>query len=433
MVAAGAEREQVTQSPDRRRRPYASSRSTTRRTSSRRSTTDRLTASAAHVSGLFEHVFVRSTILHADLDAFYASVEQRDDPRLRNRPVAVGGGVILACSYEAKRRGVTTPMGGRQARALCPDLIIVRPRFDAYLEASKAVFELFHRTTPQVQGVSIDEAFLDVAGLHRIDVAPVDIAARLRAQVRDVVGLPITVGVARTPFLAKVASRVAKPDGLLLVLPADEDAFLHPLPVELLWGVGAVTAAKLHAYGLATAGDVAALPRSVLVGVLGPAAGGHLHAVVHGQTTRAVVVGQVARVDRRAARPRPRPARPGVRPGRPARPGRPGVPSAAQGRPARRGPWCCGCGSRTTPRPPGRGRSRPRRTRRRTSPRGRDRAPGRGRAADPRTRAHPGGRRAVRAGVGRSSSSWPCPWTTPTGRASTTPWTRSRSGSARRP
>ena len=170
----------------------------------------------------------RSTILHADLDAFYASVEQRDDPRLRGRPVAVGGGVVLAASYEAKRRGVRTAMGGRQARALCPNLIIVRPRFDAYVEASKAVFELFRRTTPQVQGVSIDEAFLDVAGLHRIDVPPLQIGARLREWVRDEVGLPITVGVARTPFLAKVASRVAKPDGLLLVPPDGEDAFLLP-------------------------------------------------------------------------------------------------------------------------------------------------------------------------------------------------------------
>jgi DNA polymerase-4 len=241
---------------------------------------------------VFEHVFVRSTILHADLDAFYASVEQRDNPRLRNRPVAVGGGVVLACSYEAKRRGVKTAMGGRQARALCPDLVVVRPRFDAYVEASKAVFELFRQTTPLVQGVSIDEAFLDVAGLHRIDVPPVEIGARLRARVRDEVGLPITVGVARTPFLAKVASRVAKPDGLLLVPPDGEDAFLHPLPLELLWGVGDVTARKLHGYGLATAGDIAALPSSVLVGALGPAAGRHLYAVVHGHTPARVVVGK---------------------------------------------------------------------------------------------------------------------------------------------
>lgn len=233
-----------------------------------------------------------AAILHADLDAFYASVEQRDDPRLRNRPIAVGGGVVLAASYEAKRCGVKTAMSGREARMLCPDLIEVRPRFDAYVEASRAVFDLFHRTTPQVQGVSIDEAFLDVAGLHRIDVPPVDIAARLRAQVREEVGLPITVGVARTPFLAKVASRVAKPDGLLLVPPDGEEAFLHPLPLEQLWGVGDVTARKLHGYGLVTAGDVASLPEQVLAGALGRAAGRHLFAVVHGRTPERVVTGR---------------------------------------------------------------------------------------------------------------------------------------------
>ena len=231
----------------------------------------------------------RAAILHADLDAFYASVEQRDDARLRDRPVVVGGGVVLATSYEAKRRGVRTAMSGRQARMLCPDVVVVPPRFDAYVEASKRVFEIFRATTPQVQGVSIDEAFLDVAGLHRIDVPPVDIAARLRARVRDEVGLPISVGVARTPFLAKVASGAAKPDGLLLVPPDGEDAFLHPLPLQRLWGVGEVTATKLQAYGLRTAGDVAALPDSVLVGILGPAAGRHLFAVVHGRTPERVV------------------------------------------------------------------------------------------------------------------------------------------------
>lgn len=231
----------------------------------------------------------RSAVLHADLDAFYAAVEQRDDPRLRARPVAVGGGVVLACSYEAKRRGVRTAMGGRQARRLCPDLVVVPPRFDAYVEASRAVFAIFRDLTPQVQGVSIDEAFLDVRGLHRIDAPPVELAARLRARVAAEVGLPITVGVARTPFLAKVASRVAKPDGLLHVPPDGEDAFLHPLPVEMLWGVGDVTAARLRSYGLTTAGDVAALPEHVLVGVLGPAAGRHLHAVVHGRTPERVV------------------------------------------------------------------------------------------------------------------------------------------------
>ncbi|CAM5792263.1 DNA polymerase IV [Cellulomonas persica] len=231
-----------------------------------------------------------ATILHADLDAFYASVEQRDDPRLRARPVAVGGGVLLAASYEAKRRGVRTAMSGRQARGLCPDLIVVPPRFEAYVEASAEVFAIFRDTTPQVQGVSIDEAFLDVRGLRRADpTPPVDHAARLRARVRDEVGLPITVGVARTPFLAKVASRVAKPDGLLLVPPDREAAFLHPLPVETLWGVGETTATRLRSYGLRTAGDVADLPEHVLRGLLGPAAGSHLHAVVHGRTPERVV------------------------------------------------------------------------------------------------------------------------------------------------
>lgn len=234
----------------------------------------------------------RAGILHADLDAFYAAVEQRDDPRLRGRPVAVGGGVVLAASYEAKRRGVRTAMSGRQARGLCPGLVVVRPRFEAYTAASRAVFAIFEDTTPAVQGVSIDEAFLDVRGLHRIDAPPVDLAARIRYRVRTEVGLPITVGIARTPFLAKVASRVAKPDGLLLVDPRREDAFLHPLPLEVLWGVGRVTADRLHAYGLTTAGDVAALPRDVLVAALGPAMGRHLHAVVHGQTPDRVETGR---------------------------------------------------------------------------------------------------------------------------------------------
>jgi DNA polymerase-4 len=234
----------------------------------------------------------RAGILHADLDAFYAAVEQRDDPRLRGRPVAVGGGVVLAASYEAKRRGVRTAMSARQARGLCPGLVVVRPRFDAYVAASRAVFAIFEDTTPVVQGVSIDEAFLDVRDLHRIGAPAVDLAARVRYRVRTEVGLPITVGIARTPFLAKVASRVAKPDGLLLVDPSREDAFLHPLPLEVLWGVGRVTAERLHAFGLATAGDVAALPRDVLVAALGSATGRHLHAVVHGQTPDRVETGR---------------------------------------------------------------------------------------------------------------------------------------------
>jgi DNA polymerase IV len=231
-------------------------------------------------------------ILHADLDAFYASVEQRDDPRLRGRPVIVGGGVVLAASYEAKACGVVTAMGGRQARALCPHAIVVPPRMKAYAQASKTVFEVFRETTPLVEGLSIDEAFLDVSGLRRISGPPADIAVRLRREVRERVGLPITVGVARTKFLAKVASGVAKPDGLLVVPPDGEIAFLHPLPVERLWGVGKVTAAKLREYGIGTVGEVAALPESVLVSIVGVAAGRHLHALALGSDPRRVVVGR---------------------------------------------------------------------------------------------------------------------------------------------
>src|ERR1700716_3987577 len=179
-----------------------------------------------------------ATILHADLDSFYASVEQRDDPALRGRPVIVGGGVVLAASYEAKAYGVRTAMGGRQARQLCPRAIVVEPRMSAYSTASKAVFEVFEDTTPLVEGLSIDEAFLDVGGLRKISGTPTEIAVRLRNEVRRRVGLPITVGVARTKFLAKVASGVAKPDGLLVVPPDDELGFLHPLPVARLLGVG---------------------------------------------------------------------------------------------------------------------------------------------------------------------------------------------------
>src|SRR3954453_9573343 len=157
-----------------------------------------------------------ATILHADADAFFASVEQRDDPALRGKPVIVGGGVVLAASYEAKACGVRTAMGGRQARALCPHAIVVPPRMSAYSAASDAVFEVFRDTTPLVEPLSVDEAFLDVSGLWRHAGTPVSIAARLRTDVRERVGLPITVGIARTKFLAKVASQEAKPDGLLL-------------------------------------------------------------------------------------------------------------------------------------------------------------------------------------------------------------------------
>jgi DNA polymerase IV len=235
-------------------------------------------------------VFVsgEATILHADLDAFYASVEQRDDPRLLGRPVIVGAGVVLAASYEAKACRVRTAMGGAQARRLCPQAVVVPPRMSAYAEASKAVFDVFEQTTPLVEGLSIDEAFLDVRGLERISGSATEIAARLRCEIRERVGLPITVGVASTKFLAKVASGVAKPDGLLVVPPGGELGFLHPLPVERLWGVGAVTARKLREMGLATVGQVAQLAEGALVSILGQAAGRHLHALAHNRDPRRV-------------------------------------------------------------------------------------------------------------------------------------------------
>jgi DNA polymerase-4 len=233
-----------------------------------------------------------ANILHADLDAFYASVEQRDDPELRGRPVIVGAGVVLAASYEAKARGVRTAMGGHVARRLCPDAVVVSPRFSAYVEASKAVFAIFDDTTPLVEGLSIDEAFLDVRGLRRISGTPREIAGRLKARVLEEVGLPITVGVARTKHLAKVASGVAKPDGLLVVPPDGELHFLHPLPVERLWGVGPVTAGKLHAAGLQTVGQVAGIAEEALCELVGRAAGRHLHALAHNRDPRRVEVGR---------------------------------------------------------------------------------------------------------------------------------------------
>jgi DNA polymerase-4 len=237
-------------------------------------------------------VSIRATILHADLDAFYASVEQRDDASLRGRPVIVGPGVVLAASYEAKAYGVRTAMGVAQARRLCPGAVVVEARIRAYSEASKAVFEVFADTSPLVEALSIDEAFLDVGGLGRVSGSPAAIAAQLRRQVLERVGLAITVGVARTKFLAKVASGVAKPDGLLVVEPDRELAFLHPLAVERLWGVGPVTAEKLRSRGIRTVGEVAMLAESTLVSMLGAASGRHLHALAHNRDPRPVVVGR---------------------------------------------------------------------------------------------------------------------------------------------
>jgi len=228
------------------------------------------------------------SILHADLDSFFASVEQRDEPRLLGKPVIVGPGVVLAASYEAKAFGVRTAMGQRRARRLCPQAIVVPARFQAYSEASKAVFRVFEDTAPVVEALSIDEAFLDVRGMERSVGTPLEIARTLRRRVRDEVGLPITVGVARTKFLAKVASGVAKPDGLLVVPPDRELAFLHPLDVERLWGVGPVTSRKLREVGISTVGEVARMDQGLLIALVGRAQGRHLHALARNLDPRPV-------------------------------------------------------------------------------------------------------------------------------------------------
>jgi DNA polymerase-4 len=242
-----------------------------------------------------DHANIRSTmarteptILHADLDAFYASVEQRDNPSLRGRAVIVGGGVVLASSYEARARGVRTAMGGRQALQLCPEAIVVPPRFAAYSAASKVVFEIFRRHSPLVEALSIDEAFIDVRGLRHIGGTPLQVATRLREEVREIAGLALTIGIASTKFLAKVASEVAKPDGLVMIPAGSELAFLHPLPVTALWGVGRVSAGKLHAAGITTVAQVAALGEPGAVDLLGRGTGRHVYALAIGSDPRSV-------------------------------------------------------------------------------------------------------------------------------------------------
>jgi DNA polymerase-4 len=236
-----------------------------------------------------------ASILHADADAFFASVEQRDDPSLRGRPIVVGGGVVMAASYEARAFGIHGAMGGRRARQLCPHLVAVSPRFEAYTEASRALFDLFEETAPLVEGLSLEEAFLDVRGLERISGAPRQIAARLRRQARERVGLAVTVGVARTKVLAKMASRAAKPDGLLVIEPERESEFLRPLPVEALWGVGDATAEKLRAHGIATIGELGRRDPADLETFLGRHAARHLHAVAHNRDPRRVRSGRSRR------------------------------------------------------------------------------------------------------------------------------------------
>ena len=233
-------------------------------------------------------VTAEAAILHADLDAFFASVEQRDDPSLRGRPVIVGSWVVMAASYEARVHGIGSGMGGARARRLCPDAVVVPARWEAYVEASKEVFEVFRRTSPVVEGLSIDEAFLDVRGMSRSVGSPLQIGLQLRRDVREQTGLPITVGIATTKSLAKVASALAKPDGLMLVPVECELTLLHRLPVERLWGVGPATATRLHARGLARVGQIAAMDEAELVALLGPGAGRHLHALANNRDPRPV-------------------------------------------------------------------------------------------------------------------------------------------------
>jgi DNA polymerase-4 len=232
------------------------------------------------------------SILHVDLDAFYASVEQLADPSLRGRPVVVGGlgnrGVVAAASYEAREYGVHSAMPMARARRACPHAAFLAPRFDAYADASRRVMEVLRAYTPLVEPIAFDEAFLDVAGARRAHGPGQDVAAAIRARVRDETGLVASVGVATTKLLAKLASDSAKPDGLLVVETGTELAFLHPLPVQRLWGVGPATRRRLEQLGVHTVGELAALPETALTAALGDANGRHLHALSHNRDPRPV-------------------------------------------------------------------------------------------------------------------------------------------------
>jgi DNA polymerase IV len=229
-----------------------------------------------------------ATILHADLDAFYASVEQMLDPSLRGKPIAVGGGVVLAASYEAKAFGVSGGMSGRQARELCPGLIFVGGHFSEYQRLGDAAIDVLNDFTPLVERISIDEAFADVAGCTHLFGSPADIAIAIRRRVRSELGLPISIGVARTKHLAKIASQVAKPDGLVVVEPATELSFLHDLPVELMWGVGPATKARLAEKGIHTIGQLAQMPGWSLQRVVGRAIGEKLTALAWNRDPREI-------------------------------------------------------------------------------------------------------------------------------------------------
>jgi DNA polymerase-4 len=237
----------------------------------------------------------QATILHADLDAFYASVEQLLDPTLRGRPIGVGGGVVLACSYEAKAFGVRGGMSGREAKKLCPDIVFVPGHFDRYQALGDRALRVLGDFTPLVERISIDEAFADVAGTAHLFGPPEAIARTVRARVRGEVGLPISVGVARTKHLAKIASQVAKPDGLCVIDPATELEFLHHLPVELMWGVGPATKARLALAGITTSGQLAAAPGQSLDRLVGPAASSKLRALAFNHDPRELALDASAR------------------------------------------------------------------------------------------------------------------------------------------
>jgi DNA polymerase-4 len=229
-----------------------------------------------------------ATILHADLDAFYASVEQLLDPSLRGKPIAVGGGVVLAASYEAKAFGISGGMSGRRARELCPQLIFVGGNFKEYQRLGDAAINVLNDFTPLVERISIDEAFADVAGCTHLFGSPLEIAASIRRRVREELSLPISIGVARTKHLAKIASQVAKPDGLVVVDPRTELDFLHGLPVELMWGVGPATRTRLADIGVHTIGQLANLPGWSLERILGRAVGEKLTALAWNRDPREI-------------------------------------------------------------------------------------------------------------------------------------------------
>jgi DNA polymerase-4 len=234
------------------------------------------------------------TILHADLDAFYASVEQMLNPTLKGRPVLVGGGIVLAASYEARAHGVRSPMPTRDALRLCPDAVVVHGHFEQYMDLSAQVMAVLEDASPVIEQISIDEAFIDVRGSTHLLGTPSAIARHIRARVADEVGLPISIGIASTKFLAKIASARAKPNGLVVVPHGAELDFLHPLPVEAMWGVGRVTAAHLHRYGITTIGDLASVPSRAFATTLGPGASGALHALSWNRDPRVVRGGRRA-------------------------------------------------------------------------------------------------------------------------------------------